>query len=178
MMVVRISNFVTENFAGYRLSEIRDKLLERMDLEREQVDCWLSQAIALAQSAVTNSGEQEVLVEGTSSLLDQPELSSVLRVRQVLDTFADSARLVAMLNKCLTGDGVRVFIGEDDDVTSELDFSLVATSYGGDGRRALGSLGIIGPSRMEYSRVVPLVHYLGKALSDVLTSSIHRQEDL
>jgi len=88
-------------------------------------------------------------------------------VRRLLDAFEDKARLVRILNRCLDGRGLRVFIGEDSELTSELDFSLVATSYGS-GERALGTLGIFGPSRMEYPRLIPLVHYLGQRLSRVL----------
>ena len=167
--LVRISNYVTSRFADHRLSEIRDQLLRMMDAERAHVDRWLASAIALARLAIVNSTEKEVLVEGTTSLLDRPELSDIEQIRRVFDTFADKARLVKMLNKCLTGDGVRVFLGEDSDVTSALDFSLVATSYGV-GKTPLGSLGIIGPSRMEYPRMVPLVRYLGETLSKALAA--------
>ncbi len=168
--LVRISNYVTENFAGMRLRKIRDRLLVRMDAERARVDRWLAQAIHLARRAVDGPAPQEVLVEGTAILLDQPELADLEQVRRMLDAFADQARLVDMLNQCLSSDGVRVFLGEDCDVTSELHFGLVATSYGVD-RRALGSLGVIGPSRMEYPRVVPLVRYLGQTLSRALATA-------
>ena len=168
--LVRISNYVTRTYSEYRLSEIRDQLLRMMDAERARVDRWLASAIHLARRAVDSSANKEVLVEGTTSLLDRPELANLEQVRRMLDTFADQARLVKMLNKCLTGDGVRVFIGEDSDVTSELDFSLVATSYGV-GDTTLGSLGIMGPSRMEYPRMVPLVRYLGETLSRALSGS-------
>ncbi len=168
--LLRISNYVTGRFTGHQLPEIRDQLLRLMDAERAQVDRWLASAIDLARRAIDDSSsEKAVLVEGTTSLLDRPELSNVERIRRVFDTFADKARLVKMLNKCLTGDGVRVFFGKDSDVTSELDFSLVATSYG-IGETTLGSLGIIGPSRMEYPRMVPLVRYLGETLSRALAS--------
>jgi heat-inducible transcriptional repressor len=167
--LVRISNYVTSRFSGQRLPEIRDQLLRMMDAERAHVDRWLTSAIELARLAIGGSTEKEVLVEGTTSLLDRPELSDVEQIRRVFDTFADKARLVKMLNKCLTGDGVRVFLGADSDVTSALDFSLVATSYGV-GETTLGSLGIIGPSRMEYPRMVPLVRYLGETLSKALAS--------
>ena len=167
--LVRISNYITRNFAGNRLPEIRDRLLQLMAAERDHVDRWLANAMALARRAVGGAPEQEVLVEGTTILLDRPELSEVDQVRRMLDTFADKARLVAMLNQCLVSDGVRVFLGEDTDVTQELDFSLVAAPYGV-GSRPLGNLGIIGPSRMEYPRLVPLVHFLGEALSKALTS--------
>jgi heat-inducible transcriptional repressor len=167
--LVRISNYVTSRFSGQRLPEIRDQLLRMMDAERAHVDRWLASAIELARLAIGSTTEKEVLVEGTTSLLDRPELADIEQIRRVFDTFADKARLVKMLNKCLTGDGVRVFLGEDSDVTSALDFSLVATSYGV-GETTLGSLGIIGPARMEYPRMVPLVRYLGETLSKALAS--------
>ena len=168
--LVRISNYVTDNFGDLRLGEIRDRLLQSMAAERARVDHWLAQAISLAQQAVGMSPVQEVLVEGTAALLDQPELADLGQIRRMLDTFADQARLVQMLNQCLASEGVRVYLGEDFDVTSELDFGLVATSYGVD-RRAMGSLGVIGPARMEYPRVVPLVRYLGEKLSRVLAAA-------
>lgn len=167
--LVRISNYVTHNFSGRSLFEIRDHLLKQMDAERARVDRWLAAAIDLARRAIESPAAQEVLVEGTSSLLDRPELAEVGQVRRMLDTFADKARLVEMLTKCLTGDGVRVFLGEDSDITMELDFSLVATPYGV-GETTLGSLGIMGPARMEYPRVVPLVRFLGETLSRALAS--------
>ncbi|MEM7350175.1 MAG: heat-inducible transcriptional repressor HrcA [Acidobacteriota bacterium] len=167
--LVRISNYVTSQYAGTGLLEIRDQLLRLMDAERAHVDRWLASAIDLARRAIGGSGGQGVIIEGTSSLLGKPELADLDQVRLMLDTFADKARLVKMLNKCLTGDGVRVFLGEDSDVTSELDFSLVATTYGV-GQTTLGSLGIIGPARMEYPRMVPLVRFLGETLSRALAS--------
>jgi heat-inducible transcriptional repressor len=71
----------------------------------------------------------------------------------------------------LEGGGVRVWIGADSDLTSELDFSLVATTYGL-GDRPLGTLGILGPSRMEYEKVIPLVDFLGEALSRALGETL------
>lgn len=168
--LMRISNYVTQNFAGKRLKQIRDQLLAEMDAERAKVDCWLGQAIRLARQAIDGPSSQEVLVEGTATLLDQPELADLEQVRRMLETFADQARLVEMLNRCLTSEGVRVFLGEDCEITSELDFGLVATCYGVD-QHTLGSLGVIGPSRMEYPRVVPLVRYLGETLSKALASA-------
>ena len=76
-----------------------------------------------------------------------------------------------MLTKCVAGDGVRVFIGDDATLTSELDFSLVATNYGV-GDRTLGSLGVLGPSRMEYPRLIPLVQFLGRAVSSALANGV------
>ena len=169
----RISNYMTENFAGLRMRHIRDKLISLMGEERAHVDRWLGRAMWLAGRAIDGSAAVDVLVEGTNVLLDQPELSDLEQVRRVLDTFADKARLVRLLNQCLSAEGVRVFLGADSDITSELDFSLVVTPYG-PGNNALGTLGIIGPSRMEYSRVIPLVRYLGETLSNALAEDGHQ----
>lgn len=165
--LVRIANLVNDRCAGLTLRAIRDRLLVWMAEDRAEVDRYLAQAIDLARRAVEQSVAASVMVKGTSSLLDQPELADVMRIRRMLDAFSDKARLVALLNKCLSGDGVRLFVGEDSELTSELDFSLVATGYS-DGRRAIGTLGILGPSRMEYARVVSLVHFLGSSLSETL----------
>lgn len=164
----RISNYLNENFAGVCLGEIRERLLSLMSEERAHVDQWLAKAIELGRKAMEGPAP-DVFLEGTTTLLTKPELADTQNVRRVIDTFADKARLVGLLNSCLGTDGVRLYIGEDSDLTSELSFSLVATPYGVD-ERLLGSLGVLGPSRMEYPRVVALVRYLGESLSNALAA--------
>lgn len=171
----RSANFLTEQFAGLTLRQARDRLLAMMAEERAQVDTLLQLTLSLADKGLAGRGGPAVLVDGAAVLLNKPEMSSLQRVRRLLDTFEDKARLVEILNRCTEGQGIRVFIGEDTDLTSELDFSLVATPYGA-GERALGSLGIFGPSRMEYARIIPLVHYLGVTLGEAL-SGLGRTED-
>jgi heat-inducible transcriptional repressor len=168
--LVRISNYLTDNFAGQTLRQIRDRLLRTMAEERAQVDRMLARTIDLARKGLEERPGQEVLMDGTSALLAQPELSDITRVRRMFEAFADKARLVQMLNQCMSGNGVRVLIGEDNALTSELDFSLVAAPYGV-GDRHLGTLGIFGPTRMEYQKIIPLVHYLGERLSRALAES-------
>jgi heat-inducible transcriptional repressor len=168
--LTRAANYLTENFAGHTLREVRDRLLRQMSEERSQVDRMLARTIELAREGLALDAQPEVLVDGASALLARPELADIHRVRRMFEAFADKARLVRMLNGCLQGGGVRVLIGEDSDLTSELDFSLVASAYGV-GEQPLGTLGIFGPSRMEYQKVIPLVHYLGQALSRALAES-------
>lgn len=168
--LVRISNYLNENFTGMALREVRDRLLRMMTEERAQMDRWLARAIELAQSGLDLPPDPNVLVDGTTGVLSHPELANITRVRRMFDTFADKARLVKMLNQCIQGRGVRVVIGDDNALTSELDFSLVATSYEVAGK-SLGSLGILGPTRMEYHKIIPLVDFLGETLSRALAES-------
>ena len=161
--LIRISNYLTDNFAGRTMREVRDLLLESMSEERAKVDRLLGNAIELAERALVDTPEPELLVQGTATVLDLPELADLERVRRLLDTFSDHASVVQMLNRLIEGPGVRVLIGGDSQLTSKLDFSLVAKTYGGEGGR--GTLAIFGPSRMEYQKVIPLVDYLGERLS-------------
>lgn len=169
--LVEISNYLTANFAGMTLREIRDRLVAMMSEERAQMDRLLGLSIELARQGLDVGTEAGVVVDGTSTVLNQPELADIQRVRRLFDTFADRARLVRMLNQCMSGTGLRVLIGEDSDLTSELGFSYVATTYG-IGDQPMGTLGIFGPSRMEYQRVIPLVDYLGETLSRVLARGL------
>ncbi len=172
--LLEISNYLTDSFAGLTLRQIRDELLRLMAEERAQMDLLLANAISLAQQALGTEEAPELLLEGTELLLSQPELSDVERVRKLLGTFADKARVVRFLTQLIDGPGVRVIIGEESDLTSDLDFSLVATTYGR-GDRPLGSLGIFGPSRMDYQKVVPLVSYLGEKLGQALDQAPDRE---
>ena len=171
--LIRISNYLTENFRGKTLRTIRERLLAAMTDERTQMDELLGRAISLAQRSLESTQGPEVLVEGTAQLLARPELENLSRVRLLLDMFADRQRLVGLLNQCMDGSGVRVVIGEDSSVTSDLGFSLVARPFGA-GEGAQGTLGIFGPSRMAYERIIPLVDYLGESLSRALESSASR----
>jgi heat-inducible transcriptional repressor len=141
--------------------------------ERAQVDLLLGRAILLASRGLAADDPPVLRFEGTSALLARPDLSDIETVRRLLDTFSERQRLVDLLSLCLEGNGVRVLIGEDSDVTSDLDLTLVARGYGKEGR-ARGTLGILGPARMPYERIIPLVDFLGEALSRALEESAGR----
>lgn len=168
--LIRVSNYVNENFAGQTLAAIRDRLLRSMDDERAQMDSLLRNAISLGRQGFDLRAHPTLVIEGTEALLAQPELADLSRVRRLFETFTDKVRVVGLLNRCLEGRGVRVLIGEESDLTSELDFSLILRSYRMNGD-SVGTVGLFGPSRMEYSRLIPLVDYLGERLSAALAAA-------
>ena len=171
--LVRISNYLTESFRGQTLRTIRERLLALMREERAEVDLLLARAIQLAGQGLAGGEEPGLKIEGTTSLIGQPGIGDVERVRRLLDAFADRQSLVALLSQCLDGNGVRVLIGEDSDVTSDLGLTLVARAYGSEGKTR-GTLGILGPARMPYERIIPLVDYLGESLGRALEESANR----
>ncbi len=167
--LVEASNYLNSTFAGMTLGEARERLLRRMAEERAQVDRLLGRTLAVAHQALADSDAHDVVVQGTSVVLTRPELADVERVRRLVDKFDDRARLVSLLNQLIDGRGVRVVIGDESDLTSDVDFSLVSRTYRA-GNRSVGSVGVFGPSRMEYGKVIPLVDYLGERLSRALQS--------
>ena len=168
--LVRVGNYLNENFRGQTLRAIRERLLVAMREERAQVDSLLASAIRLASRGLDSDRSPELRLEGASALLARRELSDVERVRRLLDTFGERQRLVELLSQCLDGNSVRVVIGDDSAVTSELGLTLVARPYGAEDQ-VRGTLGILGPSRMPYERIIPLVDFLGEALSRALEVS-------
>lgn len=172
--LVRLSNYVSENFAGRTLAEIRTTLLNSLAHGREEMDQLLARAIRLARDGLEVDRTPHLAVQGTEGLLGLPELSDLGRVRRLFDTFADRARVAALLGRCIEGEAVRVYIGDESDLTSELselDFSLIVKGCSVDGKH-VGGIGVFGPARMEYGRLIPLVDYLGERLSAALEGTI------
>ncbi len=167
--LVRISNYLTANYSGRTLFEIREDLLKLMSDERARLDELLHRTIELARDGMDMGQEPSLVVDGTHSLFETaPGMS---RIEGMFQMFAERARLAGLLNRCLDGDGVRVVLGQDSRLTEELDFGLVVRSYrAGDG--VSGSVAVIGPARMEYPRMVPLVNYLGERLSEAFAGHL------
>jgi heat-inducible transcriptional repressor len=106
------------------------------------------------------------VIEGQGRLFDRPEFLDADKIRSFLRAFDDKERLVELLDHTLASGGVRVLIGHEAGLGAMEDVGLVATSYGS--REASGTLGVIGPTRMDYAKVVPLVSFTARVMSDVL----------
>ncbi len=171
--LLRIANYLNEQFRGMSLGRIRRRLIELLEDERTRVDELLRRSVLLARKALIDDDSQDVVVDGAAGVLNYPELADVATVRRLLATFEHKVKLVNLLSRLIEGQGVRVVIDDDSDLTSELGFSLVATSYSS-AERPIGSLGVLGPTRMEYPKVVALVQYLGDRLTQALEETSAR----
>jgi heat-inducible transcriptional repressor len=161
----KISRYITAEFAGLTLDTIRRRLVRMTEEERAQHDRLLQKTIALGIDAVNDVTpvEHELVVEGATSILTKPEFAGAA-LRKTFLALQEKEKLVEILNSCLTEDALQILIGSESDYTQVHNFSIVARPYG-TSASPLGIVGIIGPMRMEYARVAPLVDYLGRALS-------------
>ncbi|MBI3595815.1 MAG: heat-inducible transcription repressor HrcA [Nitrospirae bacterium] len=166
--LTRISAFLNEKFSGLSLDEIRRRLVKEMEAEKELYNRLLQKASELGQKALAEQPEEELYVVGTSNILNLPEFTENLeKMKALFKTFEEKAVILKLLNHCLETEGVQIFIGSESSVPGIEDFSLVVASYRG-GDDIGGTLGVIGPTRMEYSRVIPLVDHTAKLLSRLL----------
>jgi heat-inducible transcriptional repressor len=167
----RIVSFLNERFTGQNLHEIRHQLLEEKLKEKELLDRMLQKALDLGRRALSSEPESELYLGGTSNILNLSDFSDLEKMKGLLQTLEERGLIVELLNKCLDTEGVHVFIGSENENRWMEDCSLVAANYKR-GNRALGTLGVIGPARMEYERVIPLVNYTANLLSRVLDENL------
>jgi len=164
----RISEWLTREFCGHTLHEVRRRLVAAMAEEKAACDQMLARSLALGQRALDRRDEEEMLYfDGTATLLDKPEFSDPHAIKRLLRTFDERVRLLNLVTRYLESKGPCVVLGSESGLTADPNLSAVLTSYG-TGETLTGMLGVIGPARREYHRVIPVVELLGRALSDRL----------
>lgn len=161
----RINNFLNGLFSGLTLDQVRAKLIDEIANDKATHDQLLARALRLAQLAVPSDPEAEVLVDGQSNLLSGK--ADLERAKLLLRTLEEKDLLVRLLERTLSAPGICVFIGAEANLADLTDVSVVAAPYVTDGR-ALGTIGVIGPSRMNYSRVIPLVDFTAEMIGEAL----------
>ncbi|MFN7784678.1 MAG: heat-inducible transcriptional repressor HrcA [Lysobacterales bacterium] len=166
------ANYLNTHFAGRALSEVRAQLLRELKDTRSAMDSILSAAVEVAEGAFGGSGAvEDVLVAGQTRLMGVQDLSDLDRLRELFEAFSRKRELLQLLEGCATAQGVRLFIGEESGVAPFGGCSLVTAPYGADGK-VLGVLGVIGPTRMAYERVIPMV----QATAEVLGAALNRAQ--
>jgi heat-inducible transcriptional repressor len=164
----RINNFLNGLVSGLTLEQVRARLVEEIASERTTHDQLVARALKLATAAVPVDPTPEVLVDGQSNLLAGK--ADLERAKLLLRTLEEKDLVVRLLERTLGAPGICVFIGAEANLADLTDVSVVAAPYVADGR-PLGTVGVIGPSRMNYSRVIPLVDFTAEMIGEALGKS-------
>jgi heat-inducible transcriptional repressor len=173
----KISRYITVEFSGMTLDTIRRRLIRMTEEERAMHDGMMQKTISLGIEAVNDVTplEHGLYVEGAASILTKPEFSDAVSMRKTFLALQEKEKLVEILNSCLSEGGLQILIGSESNFTQVYNFSIVARRYGTQAA-PLGMVGIIGPMRMEYARMAPLVDYLGLALSRKIEEEQEQQQ--
>jgi len=167
-----LSDYLNSFLTGLTLYQVREKLLEKMRVAKNAYDHLLEQALKLGEKAFSYIDETDVFIEGKTNILNEPEFSSVSRMTDLFRAFEEKATMLKLLDKFMDPKGVQIAIGSESQIQEMETCSLVTSTYGCAGQ-VWGALGVIGPRRMNYSKVIPLVDYSAKLLTEILERHFH-----
>jgi heat-inducible transcriptional repressor len=171
----RVHQLLEEVSEGRTLAELRDHFVRARDESQDEMQPLNDRGLTLVKAAIDQSSRgTELVVEGQSRLLDRADLSQSEQLKEVLHALEDRNRLILLLDRTLESKRVQVFLGGDVSGESELPLSLVAAPYRTQTGEPGGAVGVIGPTRMDYSVVVPLVGATAEAVARALARADQR----
>jgi heat-inducible transcriptional repressor len=168
----RAANFLNQQFGGKELTQIRADIVAELTQAGETLNQLMRDAIRVAQQVVgegTRQGEPEYVIAGETNLMEFAELSNVEKLRRLFDAFTSQRDILHLLDLSLGAEGVQIFIGQESGYQILDNCSLVTAPYALD-NETVGVLGVIGPTRMAYDRVIPIVDLTARLLGSALNS--------
>jgi heat-inducible transcriptional repressor len=164
--LVRMTNYLNNLLQGLTIAEVKARIVREMEDEKVRYDKLLTRALKLSEVTLEESAA-DVFIEGQVNILEQPEFADVERMKEIFHTFEEKSQLINLLDCCMKADRVNIFIGSENFLSRMNQMSVITASYAS-GPNTLGVLGVIGPTRMGYDRVIPIVDYTARMLSELL----------
>ncbi len=166
--LVEASNFLNANYAGQTMEAVRLRLRTEVDALRGEIALLMQAAVSIGEPAI-DQPQEDVVVSGERNLLSVTEFSSDMgHLRQLFDLFEQKTQLIRLLDVSSQADGVRIYIGGESQVVPFQDLSVVTAPYEVDGQ-LVGTLGVIGPQRMPYERMIQIVDVTAKLVGNALS---------
>jgi heat-inducible transcriptional repressor len=167
----RINNYLNEILSGLTLDGVATRVQQELATERTQYQAMEKRALELSAQALPQAGRSsEVIIEGQAHLLESvpADPAEFEKMKALFRALEEKRHLLQLLEQTVQAPGIRVFIGAEMHIDELKDFTFVATTYGHDDARPLGTLGVIGPMRMNYSKVINLVDFTAQLVSGVI----------
>ncbi|MBS0436932.1 MAG: heat-inducible transcriptional repressor HrcA [Proteobacteria bacterium] len=166
--LLEASNYLTANYAGLTIEQVREKLKGEVDALRGEIAALMQAAVQAGSEAIADSQEQ-LVISGERNLLTVQDLASDMgSLRKLFDLFEQKTQLMRLLEVSSRAEGVRIYIGGESMVVPYEELSVVSAPYVVDGR-VVGTLGVIGPTRMAYDRMIQIVDITSRLVSNALS---------
>ena len=166
--LIEASNFLTQHYAGLTIEAVRERLKSEVEELRSEIATLMHAAVQAGSEAIEESQEQ-VVISGERNLLTVQDFSSDMgSLRKLFDLFEQKTQLMRLLDVSSRAEGVRIFIGGESGVVPYEELSIVSAPYEVDGQ-VVGTLGVIGPTRMPYDRMIQIVDITSKLVSNALS---------
>lgn len=165
----KASQYINQNFRGRNLSFVRDYLFQELPKFKVRYESLIDRLIALLKSYITQEeSESQIFLQGTPKLLEKHELFDMEKLKALFQNFEEKAKLAKLLSDFISLERVKVLIGSEANIPDISDCSLILSHYGYQSQ-ILGSLGIIGPKRIPYKKIIPLVDSVANRLSQAIS---------
>ena len=161
------ANYFNQHFTGRNLSTVKEALLQEMQDTKQRADHIMMAAIDMASKALSDEKEADFVVAGQTNLMQYLEMADMEKLRQLFDAFNEKRDLLSLFDHVMKAQGVQIFVGEESGYDVLDGCSLVTAPYTTNGQ-IVGVLGVVGPTRMAYQRVIPLVEVTAKLLGAAL----------
>jgi len=163
------ANFLNQHFTGQDVHEIRQSLLQDLDRSRQDVDKVMRTAVEVVDKALLDdaASKPEFIVQGETNLVRYNKNTDREQLQHLFEIFDRKREMLGLFDRCVHGDGVKIFIGHEAGFEGFGDCSVITAPYSIAGE-AIGVLGVIGPARMNYDHIIPVVDVTAKILSDAL----------
>lgn len=166
-------NFINEHYAGKELEALRAQLVREMGEDRSRMDQLMSQALEMANAALSpdddGGDDSDFMVSGQTNLMDFDELAQMDKLRLLFNAFTEKQEILHLLDRCTSAEGVQIFIGGESGYRTLEECSVITAPYAVDDQ-VVGVLGVIGPTRMAYDRIIPIVDITARLLGVALKS--------
>ena len=165
----RMANFLNSFASGLTLREVKKRVVEEMRKEKNLVDRLLMKALEIGKATITDAEKaKDVYIEGRSNILSQPEFRDLQKMEALLKAVEEKGAILKILDQCLKSKGLQIFIGSENPGEEIRTCTIIAAPYG-TGEEVLGTLGVIGPIRMDYERIIPLVEYTAALVGNMIS---------
>jgi heat-inducible transcriptional repressor len=166
--LIEAANFLNAHYAGMALEQVRERIKAEVDTLQVEIATLMKDAVNASSEALTQSGD-EVVISGEKNLLEVSDFHSDMnQLRRAFGLFEQKAQLMRLLDSAGQAEGVRIFIGGESQVVPFEELSVVSAPYEVDGQ-VVGTLGVIGPTRMHYDRMIQIVDITSKLVSNALS---------
>jgi len=165
--LVQAANYLNSVYSGRSLAAVRQAVFEDFQQDQQKVNQGMVDAVNIAQQAFDQQPAEDYILTGETNLMGFNELSDMRHLKQLFDAFSQKQGVIHILDQCLLADGVQIYIGEESGYQAFDQCSLVTSSYAINDE-TVGVLGVIGPTRMAYEKVIPFVDMTAKLLGSAL----------
>ena len=161
------ANYINELCSGQDLVAARKKILHELDHLREHMNDLMRSVVEMGEQIFSGSGESDYVVVGQTNLMEFDDLSDIEKLRSLFEAFGQKREFLRLLDRCICAEGVQIFIGQESGYAVLDDCSVITSPYTVDDE-VMGVLAVVGPTRMSYNRVIPIVDLTARLLGEAL----------